>query len=412
MQGLSGFLGRFAGVSAVSFLTYLGEYTSFIIVLAFASDKLTGIFHLGTFGYGLIGTISGAYLVTSGLIAVPIGHLCDKYGRKRFTVLGSSLGAAALLSLILVDHLPGLLEFAVAMTVILTFLGIGHGTYTASTLAYTGDVASDGDLGKPYGLVELAEFAAFAFGPTVGGVIAVLWGRTPTFAISGIMLLVAAGIAAAFMPERNPADGQPVSHSASWRDFFSTLKSSVIGATVLTTFFSSLAFTAFFFYVPLYAYSLRFSIPQFAYLYPAFASIMAGTGVVAMVPLGHIEDRTKRRMPVLVTGLLLGSVALLAVFFSANLVTLVFASVSFGVSLAMTRVSQLVLLAERTDFESRAAIMGTNHALEHAGYGVGAVVGGSLVALFGLGDTFRYLSAVLLLAALLFLIYARLRNVQ
>src|SRR2546428_8214919 len=101
-------------------------------------------------------------------------------------------------------------------------------------------------------------------------------------------------------PANNSAKSH--SHSASWRDFASSLRDSVVGVTVLTTFVASLSFSAFFFYVPLYAYTLRGSIPVLAFLYPAFASLMAGTGVVSMIPLGHIEDATRRRMPVLVAG--------------------------------------------------------------------------------------------------------------
>src|SRR2546428_10768919 len=101
-------------------------------------------------------------------------------------------------------------------------------------------------------------------------------------------------------PANNSAKSH--SHSASWRHFASSLRDSVVGVTVLTTFVASLSFSAFFFYVPLYAYTLRGSIPVLAFLYPAFASLMAGTGVVSMIPLGHIEDATRRRMPVLVAG--------------------------------------------------------------------------------------------------------------
>src|SRR3989449_10693691 len=312
MQKLEHFVGRFGGVSSVAFLTYLGEYMSFIVVLAFLSDKLTITFGLGLYGFGLIGTISGVYLVISGLIAIPIGHLCDKYGRRLFTILGSLLGAIALFSLVGLNALTGLLEFAIGIGAALTMLGVGHGTYTASTLAYTGDVAAKDDVGKPYGLVEGAEFAAFAFGPAIGGVVAFEFGRIPTFLLSGSLLLVAVVISFFFMPEErgspsmhatgnNPADNSDKSapHSASWRDFAFSLKDSVVGVTVLTTFVASLSFSAFFFYVPLYAYTLRGSIPVLAFLYPAFASLMAGTAVVSMIPLGHIEDATRRRMPFL-----------------------------------------------------------------------------------------------------------------
>src|SRR5207244_2840575 len=163
---------------------------------------------------------------------VPIGHLGDKYGRRRFTILGSLLGAIALFSLVGLDALTGLLEFAIGIGAALTMLGVGHGTYTASTLAYTGDMAAKDDVGKPYGLVEGAEFAAFAFGPAGGGVVAFEFGRIPTFLISGSLLLVAVLISYFFMPEwRNSLPMQATanddaannsatshSHSASWRD--------------------------------------------------------------------------------------------------------------------------------------------------------------------------------------------------
>src|SRR5207244_8021081 len=142
---------------------------------------------------------------------VPIGHLGDKYGRRRFTILGSLLGAIALFSLVGLDVLNGLLGFAIGIGAALTMLGVGHGTYTASTLAYTGDMAAKDDVGKPYGLVEGAEFAAFAFGPAIGGVVALEFGRIPTFLISGSLLLVAVLISFLFMPEsrNSPAMQSP-----------------------------------------------------------------------------------------------------------------------------------------------------------------------------------------------------------
>ena len=143
-------MSSFFGVGAVGLLTYIGEYASYIVVLAFLSDKLTISFGLGTSGYALIGTISGAYLVLSGLIAIPIGHLSDKYGRRRFTIIGCVLAAAALLSLTVIDQISDLVVFSIGMATALIALGSAHGIYTASTLAYTACVAWEDFLG-PHG---------------------------------------------------------------------------------------------------------------------------------------------------------------------------------------------------------------------------------------------------------------------
>ena len=50
--------------------------------------------------------------------------------------------------------------------------------------------------------------------------------------------------------------------------------------------------------------------------------------------------------------------------------------------------------------------MGTNHAVEHAGYGVGAFSGGALIAALGFENAFGSLSALLLIAAIGFLFFA------
>jgi len=430
------FIRRFGGVSSVGFLSYVGEYASYIVVLAFISDKLTINFGLGDFGYLLIGTLSSAYLVGSGLIAVPIGHLSDKFGRRWFAVGGCALGVVGLVSLIFANGVTNLTEFAVGMSVSLCALGIGHGTYTASTLAYTGDIAGKYEaMGKSYGLIEGAEFAGYAFGPALGTTVAFLSGRVTVFEVSASMLLVAAAIAFVSMPEirsaaeiRSPhahehegvehdaiesvvdaaggEEGDPHVHGASWGDYVAAFKVPIISVALLTTFVGSIGFSGFFYYVPLYANSLKGFVPAFGLLYGYFASIMALTAVILMVPIGHIEDAGKRRMPYLAAGLVLGALSLSFVFITASVPSFVIASLAFGFSIAIVRVSQLVILAERSNPSNRAAIMGTNHAVEHAGYGVATLAVGALIAFLGFVGAFRGLSLILLLAGLGFLLYA------
>jgi hypothetical protein len=56
--------------------------------------------------------------------------------------------------------------------------------------------------------------------------------------------------------------------------------------------------------------------------------------------------------------------------------------------------------------------MGTNHAVEHAGYGVASLSVGAAVAAFGFVGAFRTLSVVLLVAGIGFLLYARKKKVK
>jgi MFS family permease len=408
-------------------LSYVAEYASFIIVLAYMSTKLILTFSLSSIAYAIIGSVAGIYLVISGLIAIPIGHYTDRYGRRKFTIIGCVLGALALFSLPLIDRFSTLNTFLLGMFISLALLGTAHGTYTASTLAYTGDIAKENVYGKPYGLVEGAEFVGYAFGPAMGVAISLVFGRFFTFAISGIILVLSAIIAYAFMKEDKPGryvpnvsenpNGNPTpanlhTHAASWSDFFAAFKIPIVGIILITTLIASIAFSGFFYYVPVFADSLRQKIPILGVIYPIFQSLVAGVGVIMMIPFGHLEDRYSRRMPYLASGLLIGSLALAEVFIFPSAVGFMVASIVFGLSLAMTRVSQLVILAEHSTLHNRAGIMGTNHAVEHAGYGIGSVIGGVVVSLLGFVATFKDLSIFLVISGFLVFAFSFLRHVK
>jgi MFS family permease len=423
----------FAGVGAVGFLTHVAEYSSFIIVLVFLSDKLTVTFQLGTVGYVFVGSISGIFLITSGLLSVPMGHLCDKYGRRKFTIFGCLLGALSLGSLIVANELTDLTAFLVAMAISLCALGIAHGTYTASTLSYSGDLAEKSEtMGKAYGLVDGAEFAGFAFGPALGTTIAFLTNsRVSVFQDAVYLMLLSAVLAFFLMPEIKDAphrkeghDGETSvnveshpfgldalhedqhSHSVSWGDYINAFRTPIVSVALLTTIDGAIGFAGFFQFVPLYANTLRGSMPAFGLLYGYFPSIMAITTITVMIPLGHVLDRGRRRMPYLVVGLIGSSISIAAVFFNPTLSTFIIASFAHGTFIAMIRISQLLILGEASHPSNRAAIMGTNHAMEHAGYGIAAVSVGVLVGFLGFVSAFRTLSVILFLAGLAFLIYA------
>lgn len=424
----------------MSFLTYMGEYAAFIIVLVYLSDKFTVTFGLGDSGYALVGTISGGFLIASGLVAIYMGHLADKYGRRRMMIIGCLVGSAALLSLIFADSFTQLAPFAIATAVSLVTLGLAHGTYTAATLAYGGDLAERHQtMGKAYGLVDGAEFAGYAFGPALGTTVAFLFdSRTAVFEMSTVMLLISAGLAVVFMPEIRSAPGTETAHhdgldfmdvgeggahhgghthGASWKDYVNAFRTPIVGVALLTTLVGAIGFSAFFSFVPLYAQKLQGLVPAFKLLWGYFASIMAITGVLFMVPFGHYADKTDRRMPYLVAGLV-GAAASLSIvfFFPATVESFLAAAVAFGLCIGTVRVSQLVILAEASHPTNRAAIMGTNHAMEHVGYGLAAVLVGALIALpdgrGGFENAFRYLSVLLIVAGLAFFLYARWAKVK
>jgi len=365
------------------------------------------------------------------------------------TIVGCLLGSVALISLIVGDSATQLALFAVATGISLVGLGLAHGTYTSSTLAYGGDLAERHKMmGKAYGIVDGAEFAGFAFGPALGSTVLLLTkSSTAVFELSAFLMLIAAAVAVMAMPEIRseaaltihppienreevdevhevtmPLDEHVHSPSATWSDYVDAFRTPIVGVALLTTVVGAIGFAAFFYYVPVYAHVLGTcpspvpctpQVPIFGYLWGYFASIMAVTGVVVMVPFGHYEDRHTRRMPYLVAGLIGAAGALALVFFTATLVTFLVAAVAFGLAIGVVRVSQLVILAEASHPSNRATIMGTNHAMEHVGYGIASLVTGSLIAFTGgFVPAFRILALVLIVSGVAFLFYARRAKVK
>jgi predicted MFS family arabinose efflux permease len=293
-------------------------------------------------------------------------------------------------------------------------------------------------MGKAYGLVDGAEFAGFAFGPALGTTIAFLTNsRLSVFQDAVYLMLISAVLAFFLMPEIKSAshrmksghdddhvniEPHPLgldaiheeehSHSASWGDYIAAFKTPIVSVALLTTIDGAIGFAGFFQFVPLYANSLKNSIPVFGLLYGYFPSIMAITTIVVMIPLGHVLDKGKRRMPYLVAGLIGSSISIAAVFFNSTLPTFIIASFAHGGFIAMIRISQLLILAEASHPSNRAAIMGTNHAMEHAGYGIAAISVGVLVGFFGFVNAFRTLSVILFLFGFAFLVYAYKKKVR
>lgn len=417
------FKSRLTGVILVGGLTYVGEYIAYLIILVWIQDKLVTQFQFGTYAVFVVGVIAGVYLIVSGLLAVPFGHMTDRYGRRLFAVLGSLISGISLAALIGVGSIADPTLFLVAIGVILVTLGFGHATYTASTWAYVGDIASDANMGKSYGLLEVAEYGGFAFGPGIGIFIANFWGREPTFAVASALVLTGSAVAFLLMKESGRDGHRPKDHTASdsvsehtvritWGSFVRVLRNPVVAATLMTTFFMSLALQAFYIYVPLLAQQSGNLLGTYGPTSGFIATLAAGTSIVLMFPVGYAVDATKRRMPWLVFGLLIGSLALISVLFLRGSLYLALAAYVFGTGLAAARVSQAVILAEGSSVENRATVMGTNHAVEHAGYGVGAFSGGALIAALGFENAFGSLSALLLIAAIGFLFFALYRKLK
>jgi MFS family permease len=382
----------------MTLLSYAGEYMAFTSILAWLDTLLlnSGYTSVQAYGFGFL--VSSAYLLLSGVLAIPLGFLADVFGRRATGVLGCVLAGVAVMTVSLTGSIHDAVTVISSMSILLLLIGVGHATYTTSALAYAGDVSSSEDVGEAYGLVETAEYAMFMFGTPLGFVLAQAYGNQTTFFITGAILMAGALAALVGMPERRAQGTTFVPQWAKapagsrWRLLYKTISDREVQASLLAVFFVSVGFTVFRVYMTQYGTSGSSALAVGPYL----VSIMAAASVFAAIPIGRLIDVTKRRGIVMAGGLILEGVALSLIFFEPSVLSLLLWSVVFGAAVMLVRVPQAVVIAERTVVENRASAMGANHGVEHMGYGLGAFLGGLLLLYLGFNtlDTFWFVGGI------------------
>ena len=146
--------------------------------------------------YSLLGLIVGANLVGQFLFQFPAGRLADRFGRR--TVMVGALAVAAVMTFALVLPVPT--EWLIAFR----FLqGAGTAAFLPGANALIADEVPAERRGAAYGWLSSAGAAGFAFGPVIGGVIALI-SRSAVLEAIGAALVLDALVVLALVQQRHP----------------------------------------------------------------------------------------------------------------------------------------------------------------------------------------------------------------
>ncbi|MDO5627037.1 MAG: MFS transporter [Mobilicoccus sp.] len=126
------------------------------------------------------------------------GRLVDSRGRKRVLIIGLLISALATFTLGYVDHL-------VPLFVLSAIAGMGAGLMNPAQQATVADVVgSDRSGGKVLAAFQMATDVGTIAGPILTGLVAERWGYGPAFALTGVVLALAA---LAWVPARETIPG-------------------------------------------------------------------------------------------------------------------------------------------------------------------------------------------------------------
>lgn len=318
-----------------------------------------------------VGLINAVFMLAAAALALPLGLMSDRLGRKRLILAG--MGISCLASLFLfVARTP------LHVGLIYLFAGVGLACFSPAAMSYVGDSSPPDFLGRAYGWYTSALYLGMALGPGFGGAVAMKGFRT-AFAVSAVM--IGAGTVMACFGIGNPTP--PLRHPSGSRhlrsDFREIFRNRTVICCWIVTFFSTYAWGSLFAFFPLYARDLGISIPQTGLIFTTQAAVNA----LCRIPIGHLQDRTRNRRAFILWGnTLFGlSIALIGTARGALPLYLLFAGV--GITMAATFTSIGAVLSESVETRIRGLTMGGYNTCIYGGFMASAATLGFVIERMG-----------------------------
>src|SRR3712207_3483387 len=179
-------------------LSDLAYFTAGGVLLGVTPFFVTGPLGAGTVAVGLA---VGAFSVSTLLLRPLAGRWADRRGRRPLLIGGASLFAVLVLGHLLVTHVATLVALRL-------LLGVAEALYFVAGFAALADLAPPGRAGEALSYNSLALYLGIAIGPVLGQTL-LGWGGFP-FAWAGIGLLLAlAALLAARVPETLQPAAEP-----------------------------------------------------------------------------------------------------------------------------------------------------------------------------------------------------------
>jgi MFS family permease len=324
-----------------------------------------------------IGLTFSVFAITQTVIGPFAGKWSDRWGRKPFIILGLLIYLVAALGYLAADSFTQVLAFR-------ALSGGGTSLIFSVARAYIGDLVPEGYEGRWFGVFAMADIMGFGIGPIVSGVLRDGFGFDAVFVGMAALMGSSAVIVAVLLP----AHSQPQRHARviqpSW-GFGAALRDRLVLSLTILMGLTSLTFGAVYSFLSVRLDNLGASALMIGL---AFAAESLASGV-AQPLFGPIADRVDRRVMTMF-GLAASAAALAALGAAQGYALIVVLMFTLGIAQAVTAVS----ISAMQVVAGRRAGMGTVIGLGSSGNGigivVGAVAGGALVGLFGLGAPFFF----------------------
>ena len=339
-------------------------------------------------GDALLGFIISVSTLTGMVLKPFIGILSDRWGRRRWLILGTIFFVVMPFVYRFV-HTP---EELFALRII---HGLATAIYGPVTLAYVAE-QSKSHRAERLGWFGMARNAGYVVGPTAAGLMLLTWDPVFVFTVIGILSGLAL-LPVAFLPDTAPLSRRR--HPPLIRQSLHALGSGgrtpavwLAGGMDATMFIALYAAKAF---LPVYALSAGFNVA----LVGAFFGVQEITHMLLNPVGGRIGDRLGYLLTVPLGMAVLG-VTLPLLTLADSVLFLMALAVLMGVAQALVFPSTLALVSSQVDERILATGMGLVGTFKNAGKVGGPVLAGVLIHWLDYTLTFQLMGYGLLLGAL------------
>ena len=225
---------------SVSFFCFFGSYLRIPVLPLYAASLGAGTVE--------VGIINACFLLTAGLLSIPLGILSDRLGRRSLILAGLAVLSGS-------SFLLWFSTTPLQMMGIYLLFGVGLAAFAPTMMSYVADFTPATHLGRAYGWYTMAIYSAMTLGPAVGGFLGHALGLKNVFLVAGGIIILMAGVVLPFLPllAAHPHEGdERPALSAQAREL---LANRGYLASLLATLGSCFGFGVFIAFFPLFAHA-------------------------------------------------------------------------------------------------------------------------------------------------------------
>jgi MFS transporter, DHA1 family, multidrug resistance protein len=330
-----------------------------------------------------IGVINAGFYLMAGLLALPLGMLSDRIGRRRLAAAGTLILFAGMLLLFFARsffHLAG----------IYLLLGVGIAAFGPTMMAWVAEIAPSTHLGRAYGWYTTALFCGLGLGPAAGGALSDGFGYRTVFLAGAALSVVNIGAVQRYLPAPARVTADEKTNQMGRSNAKRMLANRPLIGCWLVTFGANIIGGVFFTYLPLLAYDRGLDVFQIGVVF----LLQSVSNALSRIPFGALSDRWGRRKHQALVGAVLTTLSIAGFATARSFFHFQVAAVCQGMSLAIAFTAIGALIAETTEPRTRGLAMGGYNSFIYFGLMAGSLGLGPLIETAGFTIGFLLAGAV------------------